>query len=382
MIAVIADDLTGAAELAGIGLDYQLKTEINTIVDPACTADLLIIATDTRSLRKSEAKSIISNLTRQLVALKPQIIFKKIDSALRGHVLDEIESQMEAAHLKRALIVPGNPQHGKKVINGIYYYNGKPVHLSNYAHDPAFPVISSNVRVMLRANETLPILKTDERLPETGIVIGEAPDPHDLVYWAELADNKTLIAGASGLFNSLLALFYEKHVVSAKAPGALLPRLFVFGSTFNQGKYPVIDGLIHNIPVVHIPARVIVNDVKAHLYENYLDLIIQYLTDHRNAIIAISSDTLREQPIDPVQLAGKMGNIIKYINQQVHLNELLIEGGATAWAILAQLNITKLHPLQQISAGVIRTNVAGDNQLYVTLKPGSYKWPASVWATN
>jgi uncharacterized protein YgbK (DUF1537 family) len=55
MIAVIADDLTGAAELAGIGLNYNLKTEISTVIDPNCSADLLIIATNTRSLPETEA---------------------------------------------------------------------------------------------------------------------------------------------------------------------------------------------------------------------------------------------------------------------------------------------------------------------------------------
>lgn len=34
MIAVIADDFTGAAEIGGIGLHYELKVEIATAVKP------------------------------------------------------------------------------------------------------------------------------------------------------------------------------------------------------------------------------------------------------------------------------------------------------------------------------------------------------------
>ena len=56
MIAVIADDFTGAAELAGISLRYGLKTAdrfANEVV--ASDADVLIVCTDSRSLSKEEA---------------------------------------------------------------------------------------------------------------------------------------------------------------------------------------------------------------------------------------------------------------------------------------------------------------------------------------
>jgi uncharacterized protein YgbK (DUF1537 family) len=94
MIAVIADDLTGAAELAGIGLNFQLRTEIRYRCRCASTADLLIIATDTRSLPVAEAKQVIADLPASLMQLNPRLIFKKIDSVLRGHVLDEVQSQL------------------------------------------------------------------------------------------------------------------------------------------------------------------------------------------------------------------------------------------------------------------------------------------------
>jgi uncharacterized protein YgbK (DUF1537 family) len=385
MIAVIADDLTGAAELAGIGLDYQLKTEINTIVELDCKADLLIIATDTRSLPVAEAVRITYELTHQLMALKPRVLFKKIDSVLRGHILDEISSQMEAAGLKRALIIPGNIQHDKKVIDGIYYFKDKPVHLSGYSIDPAFPVTSSDVRHMLRADDDLPLLKTHEKLPDTGIMICEAADENALTHWIKLTDDNTIIAGASGLFNCLLnRLIPAKPAVDTTIIYQISPsRLFVFGSTFHQDIHYNHNGFINDIPVVYIPSSIIdSDDPQTSEYECYANKVVQTLTEHHNAIMAIHPDTTKGLNIDPVLLTHKMGTIVKYINLKTHLHELLIEGGATAWAILAQLNISKLYPLEQIGPGVIRMKIAGNNQLYLTLKPGSYDWPAFVWTTN
>ncbi|MEN0053350.1 MAG: four-carbon acid sugar kinase family protein [Mucilaginibacter sp.] len=384
MIAVIADDLTGAAELAGIGLEHGLKTEVTTNVKPAYDTDLLIIATDTRSLTETDAKRITYELTLQLIALKPQVIFKKIDSVLRGHIIAELDSQLEASGTKKAIIVPGNPLHNKKVKDGIYYYNNQPVHLSNYAIDPAFPVVSSNVNHMLRANDRLPIAKSNEKLCNEGITICEAAEEFDLKHWIKQADDQTIIAGASGLFTQLLKHLGHQHSSVAKAPFSLLtPKLFVFGSTFFQDKIEMSNGIINNIPVIYIPSWIISDQhLKHYLYESYANEVVQNLNEYQNAIIAVHPNTTKKLDIDPMLLAHKMGLILKCISQQIALKELLIEGGATAWAILAHLQISKLYPLQQMSPGVIRMNIAGDNQLCVTLKPGSYEWPTQVWAPS
>jgi uncharacterized protein YgbK (DUF1537 family) len=381
MIAVIADDLTGAAELAGIGLNFQLRTEINTVVDVHSKADLLIIATDTRSLPVAEARQIMADLTRQLMQLNPQLIFKKIDSVLRGHVLDEVNSQLIASGLKRALIVPGNPLHGKQVINGIYYYNNQPVHLSNYAHDPGFPLSSSDVKKMLRTDAPIHLLKKHEDLPDDGIVVGEIEMEDDFNHWVQKLDQDTLIAGAAGLFNSLLQHLQPKASGVAPADKQLRhPRLFVFGSTFKKSNHHIKHGWLHNVPVLYIPNEIIFNgDDAAYQTEIYCNDVASQLKLTGNCIMAVQPDAGKHQKIDPYALTKKMGLMVNRINNQITLHELLIEGGATATAILQQMEITQLHPVKQIAPGVICTSIPGNSQLSVTLKPGSYNWPSAVW---
>ena len=51
---------------------------------------------------------------------------------------------------------------------------------------------------------------------------------------------------------------------------------------------------------------------------------------------------------------------------------LIIEGGATAWAVLQTLGWTEFEIVQQISPGVV--NMKAANGTLVTLKPGSYSW--------
>ncbi|WP_419699476.1 four-carbon acid sugar kinase family protein [Mucilaginibacter sp. NFX135] len=383
MIAVIADDLTGAAELAGIGLNHGLRTEVSTIVDERCDADLLIIATDTRSLPLDKAKAIMHDLTVQLLQLKPRFIFKKIDSVLRGHIVEELQSQLIASGLKRALIVPGNPYHSKKLIGDTFYYNGVPIHLSDFANDPTFPALSSNIIELLRADEKIRLVKKEEKLPPMGILMGAANDEQDLGYWINKTDSDTLLAGSANLFTCLLQHLRSAQKIETPDPETTGRRLFVFGSTFYQGKLNLNNGKHNNIPVHYVPAATICAETSGdNVHALFASHVASSIIAGNNAIIAINPDFIKNIKVDPVLLSHKMAAIVRQVIEHTSLHELLIEGGATAWAILERLDIEKLYPSKLIAPGVIHMRVAGNNQLCLTLKPGSYPWPAPVWGTN
>ena len=108
MIAVIADDITGAAEIAGIGFRYGLSVSLLTdksrVLSPC---DLLVYATDTRSMTEAEAVAETRTVAAYLHE-QPGVgrIFKKTDSALRGHVEAELRALMDVLGLSRTLFLP------------------------------------------------------------------------------------------------------------------------------------------------------------------------------------------------------------------------------------------------------------------------------------
>jgi uncharacterized protein YgbK (DUF1537 family) len=104
MILVIADDLTGAAEIAGIGLRYGLKVRVCTEIIQEVTEDLLVISADTRSLTENQAVTKVEYLIQSSQQYKPSLIYKKIDSVLRGHVLAEIKAIKHFLGQKNCLI--------------------------------------------------------------------------------------------------------------------------------------------------------------------------------------------------------------------------------------------------------------------------------------
>ena len=63
MIAVIADDITGAAEMAGVALRYGLNVLVSADVDMKSNLDVLIIYTNTRSMKSEDAATVMEKLT-------------------------------------------------------------------------------------------------------------------------------------------------------------------------------------------------------------------------------------------------------------------------------------------------------------------------------
>ncbi len=199
---IIADDITGAAEIAGIAWRKGLKVRLmvyqpNMPTTPLSSwrgagGEALILATDTRSGTEEEAVKTIEELatclysgvqecrsegvqtlpsstsnssTRQLVNLSTDasnlstcqlvnsstdIIFKKNDSVLRGHVAAELQALMRVTGKQKALLIPQNPSKGRIVKDGIYYINGTPLNQTSFAYDPEFPAKTAEAKKLLK----------------------------------------------------------------------------------------------------------------------------------------------------------------------------------------------------------------------------------------
>ena len=63
MIVVIADDLSGAAELAGAALRHGLSAEVQTVFFPDTNADVVCVDTDSRLLPPAEAARKVAAIT-------------------------------------------------------------------------------------------------------------------------------------------------------------------------------------------------------------------------------------------------------------------------------------------------------------------------------
>lgn len=375
MMVVIADDLTGAAEIGGLALKYGLMAEITTTVNLHSSADLLIIDTDTRSLSQTAAKAVITEICRGVKALQPTLLFKKIDSVLRGHVLAEIQLQQELLQLPKALIVPANPGLGRTVVNSTYLLNGQPLHQSSFSQDPEFPVYSSGITELLQAKDgDIQVLPHHAPQPEAGIVVAEVENSTDLVAWSKKLDAGTLVAGAAEFFATILEAGNMRPVSTEKSSATLQPpALMICGSAFHKSRAFVKKIEQDGFPVSYMPAA-LDTTVDTELFQRWMEDTLQQLKQEGKVSIAVHPQ-MEDDKAHALSIRNKMAEAAAFIAGQATLHEILIEGGSTAAAVMRKLGIDRLYPTMALAPGVTRMRVQGNEELHLTLKPGSYEWP-------
>lgn len=368
MIAVIADDLTGAAELGGIGVRYGLKTEIRTAAGMSASVssavDLLVIAGDSRSKNERAAVEEMTAISRRIRSLQPDWVYKKTDSVMRGHVIAELETHLEVLDRRLALLVPANPSLGRTIRDGRYFLNGLPVHLSAFAADPEFPVTSSDVQEMLRRGErSVYVRKAADELPVRGIVVGEVQDKNSLQFWVRRMPREALPAGGADFFTAILEARVGRMAMPMAAgfePNG--PMLFVSGSTFDSSRALIREQFDQGGAV-------------CYMKEHWATTVTEMLQKEGRAIMAIDAAYRGDTAC---QLRRRMADAVAAVLLKTLPGELIVEGGSTAFAILEKQGWQSLLPEQELGPGTIRMRVPEAPGLFLTVKPGSYRWPESL----
>jgi len=145
-LGIVADDLTGAMD-SGVRLaKWGLQTLVLLISQGLPEADALVLSTDSRGASPAEAYRRANAAARRL---KGRTLYKKMDSAMRGNVGQELDGVLDAVGLQRALVAPAAPFAGRATVNGCHRVNGVPVAETDFARDPVAPVTESHLPSLL-----------------------------------------------------------------------------------------------------------------------------------------------------------------------------------------------------------------------------------------
>jgi uncharacterized protein YgbK (DUF1537 family) len=382
MIAVISDDFTGAAEIGGIGLRNGFSVTIDTSVSKNYSCDILVIATNTRSLGKEEAQKQIKKITEELLELEPDFIYKKTDSLLRGKIGDELDAQLEVSGKRKVLLVPANPLMNRTIVDGIYYINEIPLMQSNFFGDDFDKGTTSNVLDMI-GNEyrTQSVsISLGQKLPNEGFIIGNTPTNEDLMGWANMIDETMIPAGGASFFNAILSnLKGERKKIVSSSLSFGKKAVYVCGSNHQPSRAVVKKAKESGACVFYMPSTIFCTNNNEGIIDQWTAEIIEGIQKKDKVIIAI--DELECNGIDDISNKIKriFAVVIKTILDKIALDELLIEGGATAYSIIEYLGYKKFYPEQELAQGVIRMKIEEIKGMHLTLKPGSYQWSKSIW---
>ena len=374
MIAVIADDLSGAAELAGVARRRGLEAEVHTRAGLQSDADVICVDTDTRSRPSSEAALVVRDVAQQVVAARPAWIYKKCDSMLRGNVIAEILALQEATGKSRAVLAAANPSRGRVVRNGQYFIDDKPLHTTALARDPEHPRNTSCVRDLLLS---LHHGDSNTRGAAESIWIPDVTGEADLVRVSNTIGADTLPAGGADFFEALLGLASRGRstatparpaaqaaaIATDRASGLIEPTLLVCGSA------AVWDARVHQAAEHRILAF-------AMPYE--FAEIERAWNSERCILLGIGNEAFTRELGSKAPLSDLARTVGALVRTRA-AGRMCLEGGATAAVVVRELGWQRLTALEVFLAGVGVLRPGGASGPVLWIKPGSYDWPGDLW---
>ena len=139
---ILADDLTGACDAAAAFLrtGHPLRVWLDSRnLSPA--PGVQAFTTASRNLSPSDAAVAVYSAASALSEIPRSLIFKKIDSALRGQIAAELLAAHQALHTRAILLAPAFPAAGRRVCGGFLKIRD-----AAGEHDPVCIVISFQQR--------------------------------------------------------------------------------------------------------------------------------------------------------------------------------------------------------------------------------------------
>ena len=206
MIVVIADDLTGAAEVAGAAYDAGYRAEVQLEFDPCSSAQVIVVDADTRWRQPAEAAERLKHVMLTIGPPLPTLLFKKVDSVLRGPVLAELNAMLAVSGRRRAILIPANPTRQRIIRHGQIWVAQQPLAQSILGHDPEYPRTSSFIPDVLGCSTAevtlLPNPRSLDR--DTGVLVPDVSTTADLQAWTRSIDQDTLAVGGVEFFQAWL----------------------------------------------------------------------------------------------------------------------------------------------------------------------------------
>ena len=367
-ILIIADDLTGAAEIAATATEFGIRARLSrarrinrsTVFD-VFSEGATAIDTDTRLESAAHAAEVVASL--QPLA-NTTLVYKKTDSLLRGNPGPEILALMEKMKRSSALLLPQNPSKDRVIKNGHYFIDNVPLDETSFSSDPEHPRTSSSIAALLWPTPVTIIDPGRRPVPE-GIFVGNGTTLDDIAAFARELPPCVLAAGGVDFFRALLhrhfaPIAHPRH--PASQPNAF--RLMISGSASQYSRHFVQQLQRENYPV--------------HPHPSDTATILGSLRFHKLAIVAITD------PLDPIRsmalrqsLAASVRSLLLHgdlADQSLHV---YIEGGATAAAIAEALEWRTFDVAGALAPGVVTLKPDEAKQILLTIKPGSYPWPPS-----
>lgn len=368
-LAILADDLTGACDAAAPFSATGLTTLVTWRLGATPAADVLTVSTDSRHLTEEEAtdrnRSALVHMSRIWGGRRPDWIYKKIDSTLRGHPGAELAVIMAVLGTQRALVAPAFPAQGRTTVGGQQRVHGRPLEETDFGRQAltsclpdAFGRWARGAPIRSIALETVmcgggAVCQALD-VPGPALFVADAETEADLAALAQAAraSDLQLLCGSAGLSRALtLALDLTPAVAAPALPArAGGPVLVVAGSRHPRTIGQVETARQQGAAVVRARELVGANAGEPAPAETILRAAA-FLAEGRDVILTTAG--LGESPLGSLGLAERLGQMVSALLAARQIGGLVLTGGEVALAACLALGSTTLWMQGEVEPGAV-----------------------------
>lgn len=336
-VALLADDLTGAADAAAPFALRGMRVAVALDGTPPSDVDVLALVTDTRWRSAEDAERCVRAAASLGRAWGPDVLFLKVDSTLRGRVRGDVAAALSAWGAERAVASPAFPAQGRVVRDGALLLHGE-----RTVEDVAglFP---------------------------GAVRVHDAESHQDLVRVASAALRDGAVAVGSGGLGRALAEVLVPHVPDVPR-GPRWPRadgvLVVVGTTHPVTRSQT-DALV-DAGAVHV--------VLAPRGQDDVEKLHDALRRTGTVVLTPAIDErLEGDSAEAVSAAEAVAAVVARVVDERPGLGLVLTGGATALAVAAALGASSMRVLSEAAEGLpLGELVVGDRRVPVVTKSGGF----------
>ena len=383
LTAVIADDLTGAAD-TGVQFaraGYRAAVVFRGEPVPPEGLDAVVFDTDSRTLRPSLAARYVEQAGR--AARDARLVYKKFDSTLRGSVAAELSAALQTTRRRRAVVAPAFPAAGRTTAGGTQLVHGVPVHETEMRNDPRTPVREGHVPTLLggwsssvgtlgvedlddpenvsRAVDTNEWTVVDaERDADLEALVRAVPDP-GAVLWA----------GSAGLALALGAVYPGPRPAEPRASFAKARSVLVVVGSLNAASRGQLDALVERYGDVAVP----VGPGSAGTVGEVVDTARNILSGGSCAVVHSSG---RASSSARGQVMRALAGAAAALAGEGLFDGLVLTGGSTAVSVSRALGASGIRLAGELEAGVPVGALIGPSPYTVVTKAGGFGKPDTL----
>ena len=374
LIAVIADDLTGAADA---GVQFARAGYRTTVAFRGCAAprvgdaDAVALDTDSRAMAAGFAARRVVEAAH--AARGSNVVFKKIDSTLRGPVAAEISAALGAMGRENVIVAPAFPEAGRTTVGGVQLVRGVPVHETEARKDPRTPVREGHLPTLLRAVGPVASLSAGE-LGEPGVVrsalagarcvVADAENQGDLEALVRGVEDPSAVlwTGSAGLALAFGKVYPGPHTgePSPPLPRPVLPVLVVVGSLSGTSRAQ-LRRWIEDHAAVPVAAG------RAEAVEEAVLAAREALSRGRHAAVYSTEDRG-----DAGAVVEELAGVVARLSEEELFDALVLTGGDTAVGVARGLGASGIRLVGEVGPGIPVGTLIGPRPYTVVTKAGGF----------